>query len=472
MAEQNSNYTFLWSDYQPDFDVEKNINSIIKFPEAGNGWNEVKNIIMVSRENRISCYHSNADLINDRERGKKLFDEKFFAELIKEVETNCADHQAMFGELRRTDLSKLSNQEIFDWYIKMADRWSQTLSYFRFNQAEGVFYLIEEIKKHLSPDEASILMLSPKLDAVNLEQIDWQEIIKKPFDKEVIFEHIYKYPWVVALHFTYEDALETLKQRYEFDKSHLVYKDIVKEKSELLEKQNEILNKNPQLRWLAGALQRIALSRTEVKSCWAGSDFYFISIFEEIAKRTGEDIYDLWKFYCESDLKEVLLNGRKLAKEIKENREKCFVGLWKNGKVNYFEGDEAEKIAKDELGSLYKIKEQNEFKGVIANPGRAKGIAHLVWAGDMEDTRNARKTFQKGEILITQMTQPNIMDIASKAGAIITDEGGMLSHAAIISRELKIPCIVGTHFATTLIKTGDLIEVDAEKGIVKILERK
>ena len=82
-----------------------------------------------------------------------------------------------------------------------------------------------------------------------------------------------------------------------------------------------------------------------------------------------------------------------------------------------------------------------------------------------------RKTFKQGEILITQMTQPNIMDIASKASALVTDEGGMLSHAAIISRELKIPCVVGTKFATRVLKDGDLVEVDANTGVVKILER-
>ena len=65
------------------------------------------------------------------------------------------------------------------------------------------------------------------------------------------------------------------------------------------------------------------------------------------------------------------------------------------------------------------------------------------------------------------MTQPAIIDIAKKAGAIVTDEGGMLSHAAIISREFKIPCIVGTHFATTVIKSGDMVEVDAINGIVR-----
>ena len=56
-----------------------------------------------------------------------------------------------------------------------------------------------------------------------------------------------------------------------------------------------------------------------------------------------------------------------------------------------------------------------------------------------------------------------------KSAAVVTDEGGMLSHAAIVSRELKKPCVVGTLKATRVLKDGDIIEVDANKGIIKIL---
>jgi pyruvate,water dikinase len=58
-----------------------------------------------------------------------------------------------------------------------------------------------------------------------------------------------------------------------------------------------------------------------------------------------------------------------------------------------------------------------------------------------------------------------------KAKAIITDEGGITCHAAIVSRELNKPCIIGTRFATQILKDGDLVVVDAEKGIVKIIKK-
>jgi pyruvate,water dikinase len=69
------------------------------------------------------------------------------------------------------------------------------------------------------------------------------------------------------------------------------------------------------------------------------------------------------------------------------------------------------------------------------------------------------------------MTNPQMMPLIKDAGAIVTDEGGLTCHAAIISREMKIPCVVGTKVATRVLKDGDLVEVDAEKGVVKIIER-
>ena len=59
-----------------------------------------------------------------------------------------------------------------------------------------------------------------------------------------------------------------------------------------------------------------------------------------------------------------------------------------------------------------------------------------------------------------------------KAKAIVTDEGGVTSHAAVVSRELGIPCVIGTKLATKVFKDGDFVEVDAEKGIVKIVGKK
>ena len=68
---------------------------------------------------------------------------------------------------------------------------------------------------------------------------------------------------------------------------------------------------------------------------------------------------------------------------------------------------------------------------------------------------------------MTPMTRPEFLPLMKKAKAIITDEGGITCHAAIVSRELGIPCIIGTKIATKVLKDNDLVEVDAEKGIVR-----
>jgi pyruvate,water dikinase len=78
--------------------------------------------------------------------------------------------------------------------------------------------------------------------------------------------------------------------------------------------------------------------------------------------------------------------------------------------------------------------------------------------------------FSIGDILVTTMTTPEYIFVMKKAAAILTDTGGLTSHAAIVSRELGIPCIVGTKIATRVLKDGDLVEVDADSGVVRILK--
>ena len=106
-----------------------------------------------------------------------------------------------------------------------------------------------------------------------------------------------------------------------------------------------------------------------------------------------------------------------------------------------------------------------EIKGKIAFRGKVQGpvVIHLSWI----DTTPV----PEGSILVTGMTNPQMVPFIKNAGAIVTDEGGLTCHAAIISREMKKPCIVGTKVATQVLKDGDLVEVDANKGIVTIIKK-
>ena len=104
--------------------------------------------------------------------------------------------------------------------------------------------------------------------------------------------------------------------------------------------------------------------------------------------------------------------------------------------------------------------------GNTACKGFIKGKAKVIF--ELSELNKV----QKGDVIVTPMTTPEMIPALKKASAIITDEGGITCHAAIVSRELKIPCVIGTVNASNLISDGDLLEVDANKGSIKIIKKK
>ncbi len=108
-------------------------------------------------------------------------------------------------------------------------------------------------------------------------------------------------------------------------------------------------------------------------------------------------------------------------------------------------------------------KDSGEVRGTCACRGYAKGRVKVL-----RDANDGHK-MEKGDILVTTMTTPDFLPYMRRAAAIVTDEGGVTCHAAIVSREFGIPCVIGTNNATEVLKDGDVVEVDAEKGIVKKL---
>jgi pyruvate,water dikinase len=104
-----------------------------------------------------------------------------------------------------------------------------------------------------------------------------------------------------------------------------------------------------------------------------------------------------------------------------------------------------------------------ELKGSIAYKGIVQGKAKII------NTIDDMKKFEEGDILLSIQSSPSLMPAIIKCAAIVTDEGGIMCHASVISRELKKPCIIGTKFATKIFKDGDMVEVDADKGIVKVI---
>lgn len=104
--------------------------------------------------------------------------------------------------------------------------------------------------------------------------------------------------------------------------------------------------------------------------------------------------------------------------------------------------------------------------GHVAFPGNVQGRVRLVL------NRHDVASFRRGEVLVAPSTTPDFLPALKKAVAIVSDEGGIICHAAIIARELKKPCIIGTKNAIDLFHNGDLVAVDATAGTVKILKKK
>ncbi|MFA4834057.1 MAG: PEP-utilizing enzyme [Patescibacteria group bacterium] len=162
--------------------------------------------------------------------------------------------------------------------------------------------------------------------------------------------------------------------------------------------------------------------------------------------------------YYHLTIKEIL--DSKIPKNLLE-RENPFI-YFKN-KIYY---QSLEEFVKQKGIQLPKLEGAEEaVKGQVAYPGKKiKGRVKIC----LFDKKLPK--FKKGEILVSSMTMPNFLPAIKKAAAIVTDEGGMTCHASIIAREMKKPCIVGTKIATQIFKDGDIVEVDAGKGIVKKLK--
>lgn len=193
--------------------------------------------------------------------------------------------------------------------------------------------------------------------------------------------------------------------------------------------------------------------------------FYLEIFLKEISKRKGYDLETLRWCDFEEFLKLSKNKNNAMLDEIAKRKD-YFMIFSSDKKFSSF----TDGIIIEEILDFYTEKageNVRELKGMAVSKGKnsiVKGMVKIVY-----NPFDSLKNFKEGEILVTGMTSPEYIILMKKAKAIITDHGGFTSHAAIVSRELSVPCIVGTKIATQVLKDGDLVEVDADKGIVKIL---
>jgi phosphoenolpyruvate synthase/pyruvate phosphate dikinase len=184
---------------------------------------------------------------------------------------------------------------------------------------------------------------------------------------------------------------------------------------------------------------------------------YLNLLHEEAAKRFNVDV-ELVRFARVDELTKV----GEIVDELKSRKKKSVFVFFPDEEY-VFTGDIAEEYI-NELTKQRDIEIDDVIKGNGASLGKVTGKVK-VCRGVEEISK-----MEEGCVLVACMTQPEFVPAMKKAIAIVTDEGGLTCHAAIISRELGIPCVIGTKVATQVLKDGEIVEVDADKGIVRKLK--
>lgn len=146
-----------------------------------------------------------------------------------------------------------------------------------------------------------------------------------------------------------------------------------------------------------------------------------------------------------------------------KHRKKNALIIVKDSKEKEIQSSKIIFTLKKELSHLRFNKHAKIIKGAVAYKGLIKGRVIKI------SKKSEYNLISKGDILVISMTKPDIIPYLKKVKGIITNDGGALSHASILSRELKIPCIVGTMYATDILNSGDLVVLDANTGIIKKL---
>ncbi len=423
---------------------------------------------------------------------------------------NCQSSQKISFNIDEVKLAEASNSELFKIYQSIwryykvqhslgvitswiSDAYDEKFS----NKVKAI--LKEKIKAQKCDIDLSVAFSSlttpTKTTFVNLEEsaiINLAENVKKnPKVKDIILKtknlslidekiksanlNIWKkidnlhhrYCWIVYVYmgpannkeYYYSVLKGLLKQGVNLNE---IKKDIFQEKLDVKNKQKEIIKKlslngrEKKIFKLAGEIVWIKPYRKEMMSL---NVYAYEKIFKELGKRYGLSVNQI-RMCFPDEICDKFLSSRKSANILNQRIKKCF---WFYGrkKQQFATGRRVDFLISKLSFEKIKILRSDEVFGTCAYQGKAKGkVKIIITPSDMAKMR-------KSDILVSRSTNPNIISAMKQAAAIITDTGGLTCHAAIVSRELKIPCIVGTKIATKVFKDGDKVKVDASKGIIK-----
>ncbi|MEK7075794.1 MAG: PEP-utilizing enzyme [Patescibacteria group bacterium] len=303
------------------------------------------------------------------------------------------------------------------------------------------------------------------------------EEVSKKYPKFVkrLKAHTEKHSWV---YYVYAGPALTDVQFYEFIKEYLEKKvnpkkklqELGKKRKEIAQQRKTLLKKldlnafQKSILLLAG---KMVWAKPRRKDYQSRSYFHVERLQSEIGKRLFISLSQVRSAPIEV-LEKALKQGN-IDTDTLNSIYNFHICLPVNGrKVVVLHGEEANLFLKKHIKKESKIDVKNitEIQGATAHSGRAKGTVRIINSSEDMDK------MKQGDVLVSMATTPSVVPAMKKASAIVTDEGGLTCHAAIVSRELGIPCVIGTKIATKVFKDGDVVEVDAGKGVIKLIKRK
>lgn len=335
------------------------------------------------------------------------------------------------------------NQEVVPWFEKELKKKLP-------QKAQAIFEIITTPTKYILMDKQRFALLKYKIEGQLSQRL---EVHAKKYQWLGVYSLLDK-PW------TKKDFLNQIKDIKNPREYLLEQKKSLDKRRKLFKNTLEKLSNYPKLQRIARVLNEYAWLRTERVDVWREVLFLCQPFYRELEQRMGLE-KNQGPHLTYSEIIDFLKQD-KIPKATKVQAGELLILKNNNYKI-IRDKSEIKRILKKELGTADYSKTKI-INGVVAYRGKVRGEARIIM------TPEDCNTMKKGEILISNMTHPDYVLGFKKAKAVVTDEGGISCHAAIVSREMRLPCVIGTKIATKVLKDGDLVEVDANKGIVRKLK--
>ncbi|MFC1753939.1 PEP-utilizing enzyme [Thermoproteota archaeon] len=437
------------------------------------------------RNNIGDWYWNDEDMIRLRKSFIKKVNKnpKVLSKLVNDWHARLRILDQIMKKIDKTELSKLSNNKLIDiyedWYnayireygiaIGIQDSFSMHADQFLFPHFSEIIRehgmnVNDEYPLLIAPVEDSFILREYKNRVKLLKELKKGVKTNDPGFRKKLQNHVKKYHWVQNNYakntFLDEDYyLKQIKQMKKLNPDKEIQR-LEKERKDTLSAKKRLIRKlrlDKESKNLIRIAEVFAYMQDERKKYVLMAIHYHDIFLKEVQKRLKLSRAEAEYTYIH-ELRD-LFRKKKINKKIFRQRKKGVLVINTLKGYEVISGKLAQEVRKAFESDIGKVR---EIKGGIACKGKAKGTVKIV--KKIHDLANVHD----GAILVASMTRPEMVIAIKKAAAIITDEGGITSHAAVVSRELGIPCIIGTKIATKVLKDGDKVEVDANKGIVHI----